>query len=379
MNLAITGLGVVSPVGTGKEAFFDALLANDTARAFAETPTVVTPAAAVGLRVAEVWGFDPSTHLGAKGHRSFDRLTKLLVVAGKLALEDAGVKADGKFASYAPNEVGVCSATAYGSLEEITELNRVAELEDPRYINPNRFPNTVINSAAGYVSIWEELRGPNTTLANGNVGALDGIVHAATHIAEGRSRAFVVGGGEALSDTLLTAVRLLGPSPGFAVAEGAVFVVVEHADSARARDARVLARVLGYGSAFVPPEREAQLYHLSPSAVAFAIGDALAEAGLEKDAIDGVVLGTSGLPAFDDAEREGVLEALGHMPETLTPKAIVGETFGGSGGFAMATSIAWLSGVQLTKRAAPPKHVIALAVGYHGNATAVVLGGADAR
>lgn len=373
MNLAITGLGVVSPVGTGKDAFFEALITGDTERAFAGTPTVVPATAVTGLRVAEVWGFDPSAHLGPKGHRSFDRLTKLLVVAGKLALEDSGVKADGKFTVYAPSEVGVCSATAYGSLEEITELNRVAELEDPRYINPNRFPNTVINSAAGYVSIWEELRGPNTTLANGNAGALDGVVHAATHIAEGRARAFVVGGGEALSETLLTAFRLLGPEPGFAVAEGAVFVVVEAQEAARARDARVLARITGYGSAFVPPEREAQLVHLSPAAVSLAIEDALLEAGLSKEDVDGVVLGTCGLASFDNAEREGVHAALGHMPAVLTPKTVVGETFGGSGGFALATAIGWLSAVPLHPTMKTPKNVIALAVGYHGNATATVL------
>ena len=50
-----------------------------------------------------------------------------------------------------PDQIGVCSSTAYGSLDSITELNLVAELEDPRYINPARFPNTVINAAAGYV------------------------------------------------------------------------------------------------------------------------------------------------------------------------------------------------------------------------------------
>ncbi len=374
MKLAITGLGVVSPVGTGREAFFRALAENDTSRAFAQTPTVVPAAALEGFRIAEVWDFDPSAYLGPKGHRSFDRLTKLLVVAGKLALEDSGIKADGKFVAYSPNEVGVCSATAYGSLEEITELNRVAELEDPRYINPNRFPNTVINSAAGYVSIWEELRAPNTTLANGNAGGLDAIVHAATHIAERRGRAFVVGGGEVLSEALLTALRLLGPKPGFAVGEGAVFAVVESAADAASRGAKVFANVLGYGSTFIPSDREGQVMHLSSEAVQLAITDALAEAGVTPDEVDGVVLGTCGLEPFDGAEREGVIAALGRMPATFSPKPIVGETFGGSGGFALATSVAWLTGVPVHAEMKTPRHVVALAVGYHGNATAAVLG-----
>ena len=89
---------------------------------------------------------------------------------------------------------------------------------------------------------------------------------------------------------------------------------------------------------------------------------------------DGIVLGTCGLEPFDTAEREGVLAALGRMPAMLTPKSIVGETFGGSGGFALASSIAWLTGAPVHAAMRAPRYVIALAVGYHGNATATVLG-----
>ena len=156
--LAITGVGQVSPLGLGLEALREAFADPEAAakRAFTGEPEVLTREKFPEAHSAEVWGFDPNAHLGDKGHRNFDRLTKYLIVAAKLALEDAGVKKDGEFVgALAPEQVGICSSTAYGSLDSITELNLVAELEDPRYINPARFPNTVINAAAGYVSIWE--------------------------------------------------------------------------------------------------------------------------------------------------------------------------------------------------------------------------------
>ena len=105
----------------------------------------------------------------------------------------------------------MCSSTAYGSLDSITELNLVAELEDPRYINPARFPNTVINAAAGYVSIWEDLRAPNATIVDGNCGALDAVLSCrnAPCAQAARMRSWS-GGGDVLTEPLYLALRRLG-------------------------------------------------------------------------------------------------------------------------------------------------------------------------
>ena len=103
------------------------------------------------------------------------RVTKLLVVAARICLHDAGFKKDGAWTALGPESVGLCCSNAYGSLEAITELDRVAVLEDARYINPAKFPNTVSNSASGYVSIWEDLRALNVTISDGNCGGLDAL------------------------------------------------------------------------------------------------------------------------------------------------------------------------------------------------------------
>src|SRR5262249_25869632 len=134
-----------------------------------------------------------------------DRLTKLLVVAARLALRDAALKVDGKWSTGSPERVGVCCSNAYGSLEAITELDRVAVLEDARYINPAKFPNTVSNSASGYVSIWEDLRALNVSVSDGNCGALDAVSCADLFLETSRADAILTGGGEAMSEALYLA------------------------------------------------------------------------------------------------------------------------------------------------------------------------------
>src|SRR6185437_3961799 len=111
----------------------------------------------------------------------------------RLALHDSGIKKDNLFGPLQPTDVGVCCSNAYGSLEAITELDRVAVLEDARYINPAKFPNTVSNSAAGYVSIWEDLRALNVSVSDGNCGALDAMSCADIFLETNRASAILTG------------------------------------------------------------------------------------------------------------------------------------------------------------------------------------------
>ncbi len=393
--LAVTGLGVVSPVGVGREALDVAFAdpASAAERAFGSPSTVIDREKFPDARAAEVWGFEPKDHLGAKGHRNLDRLTKYLIVAGKGALEDAGVKAGGEFVStLRPEAIGVCSSTAYGSLDSITELNLVAELEDPRFINPSRFPNTVINAAAGYVSIWEDLRAPNATIVDGNCGALDAVLSCETHLAHRRADAFLVGGGDVLTEPLYLAMRRIGAvadgdakwepgardSKGIRMSEGAAYLMVERVAEAEARGATVRARIAGYGTAFEPPRREGNLLHASSIAVRRAVEGALRDADLAPSDIDVVASSLGGLPPFDSAELRGLTEVLGDATPIAAPKAIWGESFAGAGALAMASAVRWIEGERPGPRVrgeAPSevRAVLVTAVGYYGNVSAVVI------
>jgi len=138
---AITGLGLVTPAGIGSEAFERALpeLARSPGKLFRDRPSLLDREKFGESIAAECHDFDAKRYLGDKGLRNFDRLTKLLIVSGKLALEDAGLKQNGTH-TLPPDRIGLCSATAYGSVEAVTEAVKVTELEDPRFLNPNRFP-----------------------------------------------------------------------------------------------------------------------------------------------------------------------------------------------------------------------------------------------
>ncbi len=371
---AITGVGVVSPLGVGKAAFFEAILAG------------TRPVAKDGhLGVPD---FDATKYLGDKGLRSLDRLTKLLVVAARLALHDAGLKRDGAWVTLAPEQVGLVVSNAYGSLEATTELDRVATLEDARYINPSRFPLTVSNSAAGYASIWEELRALNVSVSDGNCGALDATACADVMLEQRRALALLVGGAEAMSEALLLAFQKLDAGGGDGAGDGAAFLgegaalmTLELPEAAKARAANVLGEVVGYGTAFVPPERDAVLVHASPEALERAIAEALADAGVSGGDVDLVVSGVSGLRAFDEAELAAAASAVGPETCVVAPKLAVGETLGAGGAMGMLAALAYFSGggdgasglVVRGSLRTSPRTALVTSLGYYGNASALVM------
>jgi 3-oxoacyl-(acyl-carrier-protein) synthase len=394
-ELAVSGVGVASPAGIGRSAFVQAIRSG-AHPTFRETRSETFDLSKYPLtRIAEVAGFDATKYLGDKGLRSLDRLTKLLIVAARLALHDAGLKRDGGWAAGSPERVGIVVSNAYGSLEAITELDRVATLEDARYINPSRFPLTVSNTPAGYASIWEDLRALNVSVSDGNCGGLDAVECASVFLAHSRAEALLVGGVEAMSEALALAFDRLGAlASGATLGEGAALVAVETPENARQRGADVLATIAGYGTAFLPPEREASLVHAAPDAVERAIEDALTDAAMDRRDIDVVVSGICGLQAFDEAELLAIQRTLGESACIVAPKLALGETLGAGGAMGILAAIALMTADEdrqankvdaegatglardLTLRGAlrtAPRNALVTSLGYYGNASALVM------
>ncbi|HLK37761.1 MAG TPA: beta-ketoacyl synthase N-terminal-like domain-containing protein [Polyangiaceae bacterium] len=397
---AVTGFGVASALGVGRAEFVAGLRAGTLPRTMGTDVQTFDasryPQLREGARIAEVRGFDATRYLGDKGLRPLDRLTKLLIVSARLALEDAGLKAGGTWADATgrgdgarpwPERVGLVVSNAYGSLEAIHELHRVALLEDARYINPSRFPLTVSNSAAGYASIWEDLRAVNVTVSDGNCGALDAVACADVLLGGERAEALLVGGVEAMSEGLFVALDRLGatgaspaaePRAGAVLGEGAALAVLETSAAAHARGAQVLAEVIGYGTSFAAPAREASLVHASPEALARAIEAALSDAGVAARDVDVVVSGASGLRAFDSAELGAIGRTLGDEACVVAPKRALGETLGAGGAMGMLSAIAYLrdearSHVVRGTLRAKVRTALVTSLGYYGNASALVM------
>ncbi len=378
---AITGIGICSAIGIGRDEFFRALPLATNLRDSPRPPAESFDSSKYAdAGVAEVRDFDPTKYLGDKGLRSLDRLTKLLVVAARLATHDAGFKKDGVFVEITAERVGIVCSNAYGSLEAITELDRVAVLEDARYINPAKFPNTVANSASGYASIWEDLRALNVAISDGNCGALDAVTCADIYMENGRADAILVGGAEALSEALFLAFRRLGIfETGARIGEGSALLAMEDLAHARKRGAQVLAEVVGCGATFDAPDSQgARMIHASKQAMAHAITDALRDAGLEAKDVDAAVSGCAGLRVFDQVEIAGIDLGLGHQVPIWAPKALLGETLGAGGAMSMVVAIGILLGHAprlLERGEAPksPKTILVTSMGYYGNATAVLM------
>jgi 3-oxoacyl-(acyl-carrier-protein) synthase len=392
--LAITGVGIVSPPGIGFTDFRDAMNRHAELgdKLFVRESSVLAKDKLPDPFAAEVSSFDPTPFLGSKGLRNHDRLTLFLLVAAKQALQDAGLKENGEHKVYSASRMGLCSATAYGSLDAINELVMVAELEDPRFVNPNRFPNTVINSAAGYVGIWEDLRAPNVTVVDGNCGSLDAILIAETHLSHNRADGFLVGGGEVLSDPLYLGFRKLGilaegdrvfqpgmpNGQGMRLGEAAAYFCVEREADAKKRGNSRYGCVVGYGNAFEPPESDAIVVHASQKSIERAITAALADAGVQASAIDGVVGSLNGVPVFDRAELAALDALLAKDVPVIAPKSVYGETFGSGGALGTACALAWLDGaavgpvVRGTMRK-KPEVLLVLAVGFYGNVSVAVI------
>jgi 3-oxoacyl-(acyl-carrier-protein) synthase len=391
--LFVTGLGVVCPIGIGRAAFIAAM--REDIRTSCDDGKIDTFDASKypGARVAEVRGFDATTYLGERGLRSLDRLCKLLLVAVRLCLHDAGLKKSGGWVASMngarpwADRVGIVVSNAYGSLEAISELDRVALLEDPRYINPSRFPLTVSNSAAGYASIWEDLRALNVSVSNGNCGALDAVACADVFLQSARADVLLVGGAEAMSEALFVAFRRLGADLGSSkpprastgyLGEGAAFVALETPDAARARAVEPLGEMIGYGTSFAPPPREASLVYPAREALERAIDDALLDSGVAKQDIDVVVSGISGMRPFDEAELLAIQSALGDDARIMAPKIAMGETLGAGGALAISAAIGCFHGatggcmVRGTVRG-PVRTALVTSMGYYGDASAIVM------
>jgi 3-oxoacyl-[acyl-carrier-protein] synthase II len=208
MNVVITGLGVA---GAGLDEPADLLSAGKPVHA---------------------GEFDPTPLIGARGLRYKDRATKLGLLAGKRALESAGL------ADREGEETGVVVSSNYGNLDTVCRVADTIRAEGVLGTSPMDLPNASSNVIASSLAIMFGLRGPNLMVCNGQTSGLDAMHWAYVLTASGRARRVLVVGVEPTNEAV---ARLAGDT-----FDGAAALVVESAESARARDAAALATVGRY-------------------------------------------------------------------------------------------------------------------------------------
>lgn len=355
----ITGLGVVSPLGTGRQAFAAALLDGRSGL----RPREAAPDDPLPVYVeAPAQGFHPRQMPGQRKNLKFmSRSVRLGMGAAFAALEDAGV---------APSEVPAHRFGAYvgaglagGAGRDLEpalrasmtdgELDLVAFARDglPE-VNPLWLLKGLANNVLGFISAHFDMKGPNLNICNSGVSGLQAIGEAAQAIRDDRAEVCLAGGYDSLLEPsilalyarlgLLSASRdpALAGRPyheerdGFVPGEGGAFVVVEELEHAQARGARIWGHVLGYGSAdgaydLAGPEPNGR-------GILGAASRALREAGVPPVDVGVVVAHASGSRQYDAVEARAIARLLGpardRVPVTA-PKSMLGHTVAASGVF----------------------------------------------
>jgi 3-oxoacyl-[acyl-carrier-protein] synthase II len=343
-RVVVTGLGVVSPVGTGVERFWAALRQGVSG----VRPISLFDARDLPSRIAgEVVDFCPEDFLPRKEARRLDRATQFAVAAARMALRDAALDP----AAFGPEDIGVVFGLGVGQMGTFEAEHGVLLREGPRRVSPFFIANVIPNMPACQIAIQCGLQGPVVPLTSACSTGTDCIGQGAELIRRGLARAVVAGGTEAPITPLTVAgfanARALSrrndcPAEascpfdrrrdGFVIGEGAGAVVLEALSTARARGARIYAEVLGYGTtcdAFhitAPPEDGGGLVR--------AMRLALRQAGLPPEAIDYLNAHGTATPLNDKIETRAIKTVFGDHARRLpisSTKSMTGHLLGAAG------------------------------------------------
>jgi len=268
----ITGLGVISPVGNGKDTFWNALITGQNGIA----PITHFDATEYSARIAgEVKNFDPADYdIDRKEARHMDISTQYAVAAAKLALDDSGINLEQENR----DRIGTMVGTGIGGMETLHNLYKGLFEKGPSRVNPFVVPKMIANMAAGQVSIVFGLHGHCASMATACATGTNSIGDAYRMIQRGELDAVVAGGTEATVSpgavagfAAMKALSTRNDDPehasrpfdkdrdGFVIGEGAGIVILEELDHALKRGAHIYCEVGGYGS-------NADAYHITAPA-----------------------------------------------------------------------------------------------------------------
>ena len=323
-GVAVTGIGVLAPCGSGVEEFWRGLRTEPGPRS-------------QPLRIDD---FDPSPWLGPKEARRLDRFTQLAVAAAALALDDAAL-ADHQVD---PARSGVLVATGVGGLASYDEQLRVLQDRGPKRVSPFLIPMLMPNAGSAAVSMRLGWKGPCETITTACAAGTHGVANAMRWIQSGRCDIVLAGASEAYPSPVgmaafgnMTALSPQGFSrpfdaerDGFVASEGAALLVLEELTAARARGAHIYAVVLGAAS-------NADAHHLTaPSEAGEGALEcmrlALDDAALSPGDVAHVNAHGTSTTLNDAAEAAAITALFGRPgPPVTSIKGVIGHPFGAAG------------------------------------------------
>jgi 3-oxoacyl-[acyl-carrier-protein] synthase II len=348
-RVAVTGLGLISPVGNDVAATWASLLKGVSGAA----PITKFDATAFPVRfAAEVKGFEPLLYMDRKEAKRSDLYTQYALAASVQAMRDAGLSTNGAGHAVAPERIGVIVGSGIGGLKSFEEQHDVYHENGPSRISPFFIPMFIADIAAGIVSMRFNAKGPNYATVSACATGAHAIGAAFRAIQYGDADVMICGGAEATvtpmaiggfanmkalserNDSPTTASRPFDKTrDGFVMGEGAGVVVLEEWEHAVARGAHIHAEVVGFGAT-------GDAYHLTAPApggegAQRAMRAAMADGGLTAADIDYINAHGTSTPTGDISETTAIKGVFGDLARELnvsSTKSATGHMLGAAGG-----------------------------------------------
>lgn len=344
-RVVITGLGIISPVGTGLEKFWTSLTAGVSG---IRLLTRFDPTDFKTKIAGEVKDFEPTRYMDRKEARRMDRFTQFAVAASGMAIEDAALN----FQNEDRDRIGVILGSGVGGIETLEEQAHVLFEKGPGRVSPLFVPMMIANMGSGQVAIKHRLRGPNTTSVSACASSSNAIGDAFKMLQYGRADVMITGGAEAAITPLamagfiqMKAMSTRNEEPekssrpfdlgrdGFVIGEGAAILILETLEHALDRGARIYAEIVGYGStcdAFHMTAPDPEGYGAANS-----MKEALGDAGIKPSEVDYINAHATATPPGDKAETLAIKKVFGEYASKVaisSTKSMTGHLLGASGG-----------------------------------------------
>ncbi|MEN8655970.1 ketosynthase chain-length factor [Streptomyces sp. 21So2-11] len=344
-SVVVTGLGVASPNGLGTQDYW---AATRSGKSGIGRITRFDPAQYPATLAGEIPGFVAADHLPNRLLPQTDRMTRIALVATDWALADAGVNP----AEMSAFDMGVVTASASGGFEfGQGELQKLWS-KGSQYVSAYQSFAWFYAVNSGQISIRNGMKGPSGVVVSDQAGGLDAVAHARRQIRKGTS--LIVSGaidasicpwgwvaqlsGGRLS-TSKEPTRAYLPfdaeASGHVAGEGGAILIMENAEAARLRGAKIYGEIAGYGSTFDPKPGSGREPGLRR-----AIEVALADAGVEPRSVDVVFADAAALPELDRVEAEAINAVFGPRGVPVTaPKTMTGRLYSGAAPLDLAAAL----------------------------------------
>lgn len=344
-RVVVTGLGLITPLGIGVEPSWKAFIEGRSGIG----KITRFDASDLPVQIAgEVKGFDPSLYIEQKEIRKMDRFIHFAVAASQMAIEDSGIQITKENAE----RVGVIIGSGIGGLPTIEHYHKVYLEKGYRRITPFFIPMLIINLASGQVSIKFGAKGPNSAVATACATGSHAIGDAFRVIQRGDADVMIAGGSESVITPLaiggfavMKALSTRNNDPerasrpfdvdrdGFVMGEGAGIVVLESLESAKKRDAKIYAEIVGYGMTSDAYHITAPEPHGEGAATCMAL--ALKDAGVSPDVVDYINAHGTSTRYGDEIETAAIKKVFGEHAYKLSvssTKSMTGHLLGAAGG-----------------------------------------------